>query len=134
VKRFAFPFAVVVVIACGSDPPGQSVGVNDVRKACDIRTAWMRRSSTSCTDCIALASAPKCDCPALQRPYSGACSTHRDAKLAEPSCDGVDGCVNNCPANDCNCVEGCYAGRDACRPRGAALDGCLAEMCDSECR
>jgi hypothetical protein len=134
VKR-SLPLLVVVAMACGPDPPPpQAVGVNDVRKACDIRTTWVRRTTTECTECLAIASTPECDCPALQREYSGKCSTHRDAKLAEPTCDGVDACANNCPPADCACVENCYAGKATCRERGSALDGCLAELCDKSCR
>lgn len=128
------PFVFVVAAACGSDPEAAPVGVNDVRKACEIRTTWQRLDSLDCSECFGIASAQKCDCPNLQRDYAGKCASHRDAKLAEPACEGVDACVNACPKTDCGCVEGCYAGKDACRPIGNAMDGCLAEVCDAYCR
>jgi hypothetical protein len=125
---------LLLAVACDSEPPPAPVGVNDVKRACEIRAQWQRRGATTCTECIAIASSPPCDCPAFERPYKGTCAPHKDAKRTEPACEGVDACVFNCTDQNCSCVEACYANKDACRPPGAALDGCIAETCDPECR
>jgi hypothetical protein len=126
----------VLSIACasngGSAPPAPSGnGVNDVRKACEVRAAWARATEASCLTCVGLATTPKCTCsdPAV----SGKCVEQQQAKNAEPSCEGTADCTTRCARTDCACVEACYAGK-ACRPLAAAVDGCAASICDGQCR
>ncbi|MBX3201300.1 MAG: hypothetical protein KF894_24405 [Labilithrix sp.] len=129
-------FLAVTTIACSDDAEADPVGgngVNDVSQACAIRAQWTRPSTTACTECMGIASVAKCDCTAV-RDYAGLCSTQQDAKTQEATCAGVGECVFKCAASDCACVEACYAGKDVCRQRASALDGCLAETCDSHCR
>ena len=127
----------IATIACSGDDedatPPTTNGVNDVAKACAIRAQWTQLNSLDCNDCLGVASVAKCDCTSAKE-YAGRCSTQQEAKTDEPACAGVGECVFKCDANDCTCVEACYAGKDACRVRASALDGCLAEVCDSYCR
>ncbi|WP_394847295.1 hypothetical protein LZC95_07490 [Pendulispora brunnea] len=125
----------LVLTACGSsseDTGTTTNGVNDVSKACATRASWTRETSPKCIECIAFAKVPRCECQ--DEEYAGACSTQQSAKNNEPSCEGVDVCVNRCAATDCICVDSCYAGKDTCRPLGAATDGCLTATCDAYCR
>ena len=127
----------VATFACSGDDedaaPPTTNGVNDVVQACAIRAQWTQASSLNCNDCLGVASVAKCDCTASKE-YAGRCFTQQDAKTKEPACAGVGECVFKCAANDCACVDACYANNDACRVRAAALDGCLAEICDASCR
>lgn len=127
----------IATFACSGEDedasPQTTNGVNDVVQACAIRGQWTRTNSLDCNDCIGVASVAKCDCTASKE-YAGRCFDQQHAKNQEPACAGVGECVFKCAANDCSCVEACYANNDACRVRGAALDGCLAEVCDSYCR
>jgi hypothetical protein len=125
----------IATFACGHDDeaPPPIVGVNDVSKACAIRAQWTRASSPDCDDCMALAPIPKCACSSA-KDYAGKCSDQQQIKTNEPTCTGVGECVFKCAANDCACVDACYAAKDACRVRASALDGCLAEACDNYCR
>src|SRR5687767_7430570 len=109
-------FAICLLTACSSDENGASAtsnGVNDVRRACDIRLAWKSPITVACTECIGLASAPRCDCSVQD--YAGRCNEQQRAKANEPSCEGVNACVTHCEDTDCDCIEACYAGKDACR-------------------
>ncbi|WP_394822836.1 hypothetical protein [Pendulispora albinea] len=129
--------AVLALLAAGCSSSSENTGtttngVNDLNKACAIRTAWTNALSPTCNECIAFAKVPRCECQ--DEEYAGRCSAQQSAKNREPTCDGVDGCVNQCKNGDCACVDTCYAGKDACRPLGAATDGCLAEICDTYCR
>lgn len=131
-----FGLLAVTTFACSSDEddrPTTTNGVNDVGKACAIRAQWTRVSSLDCTDCLGIAVTPICDCTA-SKPYAGRCAEQQTAKYQERACAGVGECAFSCPTNDCACVEACYANNEACRVRAAALDGCLAEVCDTYCR
>ncbi|MCW5832601.1 MAG: hypothetical protein KIS78_09350 [Labilithrix sp.] len=126
----------VATVACSADAdadPVGSNGVNDVSQACAIRAQWTRPNSTDCNECIGIASVAKCDCTAI-KDYAGLCSTQQNAKNEEPTCAGVGECVFKCDASDCACVEACYSGKEVCRERASALDGCLADVCDTYCR
>lgn len=129
-----FAFALVLVAACDSEEAAAPVGVNDVRKACDIRVSWSKGTTPACNECLAIAGSPACDCPDLARDYAGKCNPHRDAKAADASCYDLDVCAKNCAATDCGCVESCWAANARCRELASALDGCLAEMCQSTCQ
>lgn len=127
------------VAACSSStssgnaaPPPAGNGVNDVAKACAIRTTWQNASSGICNQCMGLAIAPHCDCETEE--YGGRCNAQQTAKAAEPSCDGVGACLGGCKVDDCACIDGCYAGKDACRTVSSAVDGCVADVCTTYCR
>jgi hypothetical protein len=123
------------VLACASDdadPPPTTNGVNDVGKACTVRAQWTQATSSPCVDCLAEASVPRCSCST--KDYAGRCSTQQTARNADQACADVASCVVVCKAGDCGCVDQCYANKDACRPLGGAVDGCLAEVCAPFCR
>ncbi len=126
----------VALAACSSSSSGTQVvpstnGVDDVKKACDIRSTWANAHTSACTGCTSLVTTPRCSC--ASNDYEGACSNQQAGVTNEPTCTGIDECVNKC-GSDCTCVDGCYAGKDACRTRAAALDGCIADVCDPHCR
>jgi hypothetical protein len=128
--------ALAPLVACSSDDEEKtgsaSNGVNDVGQACQIRAAWTRATAVDCTDCLAISTVARCDCSV--KDYAGLCSEQHNARNAEPACAGVAECAYKCKQGDCGCVDACLAGKEACRPRTAALDGCLAEVCDVHCR
>ncbi len=107
-------------------------GVNDVSKACVIRTGWMASSTTACSRCTGLSTSSRCPCASYD--FEGACATQESAVAKEPGCVNAHSCEASCKQGDCACADACYAGKDACRPKAAALDGCLAEVCDSYCK
>lgn len=126
---------VALLVGCSSSTPASSPGsngVDDVKKACEIRTTWAHPTSGACTDCFAYAKAERCDCTDL--PYAGKCSGQDKARAAEASCGDVDTCIRACTATDCACVDACYAAKAACRKAASAVDGCVAETCDEHCR
>src|SRR4051812_17084450 len=123
----------VVLVACASDKGQQTTnGVDDVGKACAIRAAWAHATASTCNNCLAIATSPRCDCS--DKDYAGECNGQQDAFRKELTCDGVDACVNACVRTDCTCVEACYANKAACRRLASARDGCFTEVCDSTCR
>jgi hypothetical protein len=81
-----------------------------------------------------VASAPLERCPCASEDYVGKCWSLQKDKKAEPTCAGVDECIFHCAANDCGCIDACYAEKDACRTKASAVDGCVAEICDRYCR
>ncbi len=134
-KLVLFSALVVALLACGGgDAVAPNNGVDDVKKACEIRATWAKRTTQECIDCLSIAKAPKCDCPAFQQDFAGKCEVQGRAYGDERNCDFVGDCIGKCQPNDCACVDACYAGRDACRPKAAGLDGCLADVCDHYCR
>lgn len=125
---------MVAFAACSSDEDAGPAnnGVNDVRRACEIRVTWKSPLPIACSDCLGVSAAPRCDCS--DKDYAGACRAQQEAEIGEPTCDGVRACANTCAPGDCNCLEGCFAGKEACRARASALDGCLAETCAKYCQ
>lgn len=122
------------LVACASDDPEARSGVNDVRKACEIRTAWTQATSKKCLDCQAGVQGPACDCAEFKE-FAGLCQTHEDARRAEPSCtDEQRLCTEACARTDCGCVEGCYAKVEQCKRVIAARDGCIADVCTNACQ
>lgn len=120
--------------ACKDDdgaPPPTATG--DVREACEQRATWKNRLTDACRSCVAIATNPPCACPDAQRGYAGACNEQHTRRANEPSCAGVEACVTACSAGDCDCVDGCYAGKDACRTIASSLDACVVEACAPEC-
>ncbi|HEY8079907.1 MAG TPA: hypothetical protein VIF62_37505 [Labilithrix sp.] len=128
--------AAAIAVACSSSSGDTRVastnGVNDVLEACQIRLAWTNASTSACTNCLGLAIAPACDCD-RDKSYDAVCNGQQSAKAAEPTCMDADACVSTCKT-DCNCIDHCYDGKDACRPKAAALAGCLADICDPQCK
>lgn len=127
-------FVVAVVgLACGGDDAAENNGVNDVKKACEIRVAFANLESERCRNCIAAAPAPSCDCESFKE-WAALCKAQGDARNAEASCSiQIDQCVVDCK-KDCACVDRCYDASAACRRVTAARDGCVADVCASACR
>lgn len=124
---------LAVLAACNSDQPKNGNGVNDVRKACDIRTTWTRASSSECNDCQASAPVAACDCPRFSQ-YGGRCEEQGKRAANDPDCTEVFKCISPCPLTDCACIESCYKGHESCKTNAAARDGCVTEACDSVCK
>jgi hypothetical protein len=124
-----------LVPACSpakTDPPLND-GVNDVHKACDIRATWTNLASMRCTNCIASAPLPSCNCEVLAD-FAALCVQQGDARKADPQCtSALDDCVNVC-GKDCNCIDGCYATAPSCKQHDAARDGCVADVCTQYCK
>jgi hypothetical protein len=126
---------VCIGVACSTPfEPAVNNGVNDVVKACELRKAWTKRESVACTDCLAISSAPACDCPAYQQDFAAVCYEQSRARASEPQCEGVPGCVAACDRADCACIDACFAGKDRCRELTSAADGCTTDVCDAYCR
>lgn len=125
----------LLVVACSSsssDAAAPVNGVDDVLKACQIRVTWTHATTGSCTDCVSIATAPRCPCS--DEDIAGKCADQRSATLTEPTCNGVKACIDACAAADCGCVDGCYAGKEACRTKASAVEGCVVEVCANRCR
>ncbi len=121
--------------ACSSDDASAAApdnGVNDVRQACEIRLSWQGATSSRCTYCLAAAANPPCACSEAKG-YAAKCETQQRARSKEASCAGVEECRFACSPSDCNCLDACYAQKDACRAATAALDGCVAKVCAEQC-
>ena len=127
-------FTASVLAACGPDDPPPNNGVNDVKKACEIRTAWQKRGTTACTDCLSISTAPKCDCPLFQQEFAAKCSEQARARTDEPTCEGTPTCVGDCDRTDCACIDACFVGKERCREVTSAVDGCTTDVCDAYCR
>ena len=125
-----------LVPACSptkNDPPPDN-GVNDVRKACEIRTTWTMRGVQRCSDCINAAPNVSCNCEEF-KDFAALCLTQGDARRADPQCTAdVDNCVNLCDKTNCDCIEGCYANAPSCKQHDAARDGCVADVCAQYCK
>ncbi|MBX3187981.1 MAG: hypothetical protein KF819_13240 [Labilithrix sp.] len=122
--------ALVVATACKD--ASDANGVNDVRAACEIRVKWKRLGTSDCISCISSAPSVPCECPAF-KDFAGKCEEQGNARIREASCnDAIEQCVNDCKT-DCACVEGCYAQSEACKRVTAARDGCVADVCASQC-
>jgi hypothetical protein len=126
------PFAIAVIAACASEPAANN-GVNDVRAACDLRSAWSTPGASACLACQTVAILQRCECEDL-REYSARCLEQADARRAEASCTGeLDACIRGCIDDDCACRDACYADAPACRRVSSARDGCVAEVCAAPC-
>lgn len=120
--------------ACGGDEsPARGNGTNDVLLACKVRASWSRKSEKKCVDCRAAAPAPECECT-IYGPYAARCEAQNKVRAQEVDCtNDVVLCVGRC-LDACDCIDACYANHAACRTAQSALDGCVAEACDAECR
>lgn len=141
-RSFAFRFAFAAVIAgvatgvaaCSSDDePPLDNGVNDVALACQQRASYTDPQGEKCVQCLTVAALENCKCEAFEG-FGGACEEQGVARRAEPTCTtSIDDCRRACAATDCACIDGCYAGADACKRRQAAEDGCVAKVCEKFC-
>ncbi|MBS2014481.1 MAG: hypothetical protein JST00_16465 [Deltaproteobacteria bacterium] len=123
---------VVAAAACGGDDAANGNGVNDVKKACEIRVGWKNLDSSRCLECIGAAPAPPCECEAIKE-FAGRCESQGAARAREPACTlKIEQCVNDCK-KDCACIDVCYQESAACRAVSAARDGCVAEQCAAAC-
>ena len=135
---FAFAFAFCALLAACSgcnkkDEPAQQNGVNDVKKSCEIRVSWKNRTERKCTDCIAAAPSPPCNCEQFKE-FAGMCATQGEARRVEPSCTtALDDCTHQCKTGDCACVDSCYAQAEGCKRATAAREGCVTEVCSRFC-
>lgn len=125
---------LTALAACASDSaPDRNNGVNDVRKACEVRAAWTRAASEKCLNCLIAAPAPKCDCEAFKE-FGALCEIQEAERHAEPTCtSALDDCTRACAKPDCNCLEGCYAQAASCKSLAGARDGCVAAVCAQYC-
>jgi hypothetical protein len=72
--------------------------------------------------------------PCVCDPNQGVCFEQQLTVNNEADCDSqTRDCVRAC-ANDCACVDACYARHAECRAATSALAGCLVQACDSACR
>ena len=135
-RLFATSFVFVLVAACSQpfDEKPERKGVDDVKKACEIRATWARAATSACVDCTSISQAPVCGCPAFQQAYIGQCVDQARAHAIEPSCEGTADCIAKCAATDCDCIDRCYVGKPRCRELASAVDGCVADVCDAYCR
>lgn len=123
--------AAVPLAACGKSEPTND-GVNDVRKACELRNAWKNARAEKCGLCQGAAPQPACGCESFKG-FDGVCAEQGQARRAEPSCTyDLDSCVALCK-DDCACIEGCYANAPECKRVSAARDGCVALECSRYC-
>jgi hypothetical protein len=119
--------------ACAEEEAPLDNGVNDVRKACEIRLGWTNAGSDKCALCQASAPRPACGCEAFKG-FDGVCVAQGDARRAEASCTTeLASCVTVCDDADCACIESCYAAAPACKRAAAAQDGCVADKCAAFC-
>lgn len=121
--------ALSSLAACG-DPNGGN-GVNDVKAACEARLSWT--NNDACRTCqVSAISSPDCDCKRDE--YRGLCEQQVSDRVNEPDCVfEIDQCMSAC-GDDCACVDGCFANNAACKPKQAALDGCVTDVCADACK
>jgi hypothetical protein len=119
--------------ACKEDEPATTLGVNDVRKACELRRSWTALDKDTCKNCRAAAPLADCGCEAF-KDYAAKCVPPQDAVKSEASCtDQIQICVKTCQVTDCDCIDACYANAGACRRVSGGLDGCVADVCAPYC-
>lgn len=135
-SRFVAAAAAIgwLLAACGkgNDDDPTNNGVDDVHKACEVRSGWTRIKEEKCVFCMSASPLPKCDCEALQ-PFSGSCSKQGENYRSACSESVID-CAGHCATTDCACLDGCYAAADECTVRAAERDGCVAEQCAQYCQ
>lgn len=119
--------------ACDGEASSTPVGVDDVRKACELRATWKTPTGEACITCMTSAPLPTCGCPEYDA-FAGKCLEREDAVKAEPTCTSdVNVCVKTCSVTDCDCIDRCYAQAEACRRVAGGRDGCVAEICAQHC-
>lgn len=138
--RFSFLLVLAVagigpLPACGGNTSSDAepVGVDDVRKAYEVRRSWKNPTSELCIRCQSAAPLADCGCEAFAG-FGGKCVQRQDAMKSEPSCTSdLTVCVKTCSVTDCDCIDTCYAKAAACRTLAGARDGCVAEICATYC-
>jgi hypothetical protein len=136
VRPFIPIATIVLVVACSSDDDAAlatSNGVNDVKRACEIKLAWKNATSSACIDCLAAAANPPCACSEQRFASAGRCQSQQTQRSQATSCEGVEECRFKCPSTDCACIDRCYAQKEACRTAASALEGCVVEACEAQC-
>jgi hypothetical protein len=144
VQRFLLLLILSVCLGCvllpacspatNTDSPPPNNGVNDVRKACDVRNTWTNRGDMHCTDCLFAATQVSCNCEQF-KDFAGLCLEQADTRKADPGCTvDLDNCLNLCDKTSCDCIEGCYAPSPSCKQKSAARDGCVADVCSQYCK
>ncbi len=125
---------LTALVACATDSePDRNNGVNDVRKACEVRATWKRGATETCINCMAAAPSPKCDCESFKE-FGGLCEIQEAERHAEPTCTSpLEDCTHTCAKTDCNCLEGCYAQAARCKQLAGARDGCVTAVCAQYC-
>lgn len=125
---------LTILAACATDSePPRNNGVNDVRRACEVRSAWTRAGTETCINCMAAAPSPKCQCESFKE-FGGFCEIQEVERHAEPTCTSLlDDCAHTCSKLDCNCLEGCYAQAARCKQLAGARDGCVTAVCAQYC-
>jgi hypothetical protein len=106
-------------------------GVNDVKKACEITSAWKQESASECINCVVSVVREPCNCSSFKA-YAGRCLAQQ--KDVQAACDeALLTCARDCK-KDCACAEACYAAAPACKQAAAARDGCKESVCTSVCK
>ena len=120
--------------ACnGQESDSAPLGVNDVRKACEVRRTWKAPTGSKCITCQSTSVLADCGCEAF-KDYAAKCVAPQDAVKAEASCtDQVQVCVKSCQVTDCDCIDACYVSAEACKRAAGGRDGCVAEVCAPYC-
>jgi hypothetical protein len=115
----------------GEEAP-TAAATDKMQAACEVRKGWQHAIRRDCTTCLVKAAVPKCGNCSIKE-YAGLCSEEDAARRAEPTCEGIEGCVYKCK-DDCECLARCYEGKDACRALAGEVDECTTRACDSYCR
>ena len=123
-----------VGLACLLGPLACKDGATEVRKSCDTRAAWTKAVTKKCTNCLAKSAIPKCNSSCTDKEYSGKCDDEGETARKEPTCEGVDRCLHECPRNDCACEEKCYEGKARCKELSGIAQACVTSVCDEWCR
>jgi hypothetical protein len=125
---------MLATAGCSPKASPANNGVNDVKKACEIRATWQNKPAKKCVDCLAAAPSPKCACEEFVG-FSGLCEDQGTAWRTEPACtDAINQCPYKCAETDCACIDACYAASETCRNVTAAKDGCVADACAQYCK
>jgi hypothetical protein len=119
-------------LGCGSkaSAPSSPNGTDDVKAACEVRAQWRNAAANPCVQCLLEAPNTPCTCDANQ----GVCFEQWLAKTNEGDCTiAIHDCTGAC-GSDCGCIDACFVSHARCRAAASALDGCVAQACDSLCR
>ncbi len=134
-RLILFCFVVIAAVVPGACKcaDSDSTSPRTTVAICQQRASWANRLSSKCTKCVSLAPAPK-GCKSFDKVYLAQCADQQRAKLDGKSCEPVFRCSYKCKRKDCDCVARCFEGHDKCDRLAAAVDGCVAEVCEPFCR
>lgn len=126
---------LIALAACATDAEAvRNNGVNDVRKACEVRATWTMAGREKCINCLAAAPAPACECESFKE-FGALCELQEAERHADPGCtSALDDCTRTCARTDCGCLEGCYGQASRCKQLSGARDGCVAQACAPYCQ